>query len=143
MNGYESPWMTPELATFRESVRKFLTAEFLPHEERWKGQGYVDREAWRRAGEMGLLCTDIPEEYGGAGGTFAHEAILAEALAYLGISGFGNAVHSIVAHYVLNHGSEAQKRKWLPAMARGELITAIAMSEPGAGSDLQGVKTRA
>jgi len=135
--------MTPELVTFREVVRRFLAAEFLPHEERWKGQGYVDPAAWRQAGEMGLLLTDVPEQYGGAGGTFAHEAILAEALAHAGISGFGNAVHSIVAHYLLNHGSEAQKQAWLPGMARGELITAIAMTEPGAGSDLQGVKTRA
>lgn len=121
----------------------FLTAEFVPHEERWRKQQHVDRDAWRKAGEMGLLLTDIPKEYGGAGGSFAHEAVIYEELVRAGIASFGSAVHSIVAHYILNHGTEAQKRRWLPPMARGEMISAIAMSEPGAGSDLQGVKTRA
>jgi acyl-CoA dehydrogenase len=135
--------MTSELATFRDVVRRFVQQELVPHEEGWRKQQHVDRAAWRKAGSLGLLLTDVPEEYGGGGGTFAHEAIVAEELGYAGISSFGNSVHSIVAHYVLNHASEEQKRRWLPRMASGDCITAIAMSEPGAGSDLQAVKTRA
>jgi acyl-CoA dehydrogenase len=92
---------------------------------------------------MGLLCLDIPAEYGGGGGDFRHECVMYEELSRRGISGFGQGVHSICAHYVLNHGSEEQKQRWLPRLARGELIGAIAMTEPGAGSDLQGIRTRA
>jgi acyl-CoA dehydrogenase len=112
-------------------------------EERWRKQQHVDREAWRRVGEMGLLLTDVPREYGGAGGTFAHEAVFTEELVRAGTASFGSPVHSIVAHYILNHGTEAQKQSWLPPMARGERIGVIAMTEPGAGSDLQAIKTRA
>jgi acyl-CoA dehydrogenase len=143
MQPYQPSWMTSELAVFRDAVRRFVQAELAPHEEAWRKQQHVDPAAWRQAGSLGLLCTDIPEEYGGGGGTFAHEAVVAEELGYAGVSSFGNAVHSIVAHYVLNHASAEQKRRWLPRMAAGELISAIAMSEPGAGSDLQAVKTRA
>jgi acyl-CoA dehydrogenase len=143
MQPYQSSWMNPELAVFRDAVRRFVQQELAPHEEHWRKQQHVDPAAWRKAGSLGLLCTDVPEELGGGGGTFAHEAIVAEELGYAGVSSFGNAVHSIVAHYLLNHASEAQKRAWLPRMAAGECITAIAMSEPGAGSDLQAVKTRA
>jgi acyl-CoA dehydrogenase len=143
MNGYVSPWMDEDLEIFRDAVRKFIASELAPHEERWREQHHVDRDAWRKAGEMGLLLTDVPREYGGAGGTFAYEAVVAEELVRGGVLSLGNAVHSITAHYILNHGTEAQKQRWLPPMARGELIGVIAMSEPGAGSDLQGVKTRA
>src|SRR5688572_10375524 len=143
MQPYQPSWMTSELAVFRDAVRRFVQAELAPHEEAWRKQQHVDPAAWRQAGSLGLLCTDIPEEYGGGGGTFAHEAVVAEELGYAGVSSFGNAVQSIVAHYVLNHASAEQKRRWLPRMAAGELISAIAMSEPGAGSDLQAVKTRA
>jgi len=143
MQPYQSSWMDAELAVFRDAVRRFVQQELAPHEEHWRKQQHVDPAAWRKAGSLGLLCTDVPEEYGGGGGTFAHEAIVAEEMGYAGVSSFGNAVHSIVAHYLLNHASDAQKRAWLPKMAAGECITAIAMSEPGAGSDLQAVKTRA
>ena len=143
MQPYQSPWMTSELSTFRDAVRRFVASELAPNEEAWRKQQHVDPAAWRKAGALGLLCTDVPEAYGGGGGSFAHEAIIAEELGHAGVSSFGNAVHSIVAHYVLNHATEAQKRRWLPAMASGEHITAIAMSEPGAGSDLQAVQTRA
>src|SRR6266566_2306473 len=139
---YQSSWMNDELRIFRKSVRQFISEEFTPHHDRWCQQHRPDAEAWTAAGRVGVLLADIPEEYCGAGGTFAHEAILMEELAQAGIN-FGSGVHSIVAHYVLAYGNQEQKRKWLPRMARGELVGAIAMSEPSAGSDLQGIKTTA
>ena len=143
MNEYQSPWMDDELRTFRDSVARFVETEMVPHEARWRAQHRVDREVWLKAGQTGLLCLDIPAEYGGAGGDFRHECVLYEELSRRGISGFGQGVHSICAHYLINHGSEAQKQRWLPRLASGELIGAIAMTEPGAGSDLQGIRTRA
>ena len=115
----------------------------MPNDARWREQKHVDREISNKAGEVGLLCTDIPAEYGGVGGDARHEAIVTEEMGRHGITSIGHTVHSILAHYLLNYGSEAQKRRWLPRMARGELVGAIAMSEPGAGSDLQSVRTRA
>ena len=143
MQNYRSPWLTEELDIYRDAVRKFIEQEFVPQDERWQQQQYTDRSAWLQAGAMGMLLTDVPEQYGGLGGSFAHEAVVYEELARAKVNSFNNAVHSIAAHYVLEYGSEAQKQQWLPAMARGELIGAIAMSEAGAGSDLQGVQTRA
>ena len=143
MSAYAASWMTEELAIYRQTVARFIDSEMLPHEARWRAQHNVGHEIWRRAGALGLLCTDIPEEYGGAGGDFRHEAILYEELNRRGISGFGQGVHSIAAHYLLNHGTEEQKRRYLPRLASGELIGAIAMTEPGAGSDLKGIRTRA
>src|SRR5258708_1560001 len=131
--GYQSPWMNEELQMFRKTVRRFVQEEFLPHEARWREQHRVDSEAWTKAGETGILLTDIPEEYGGGGGTFAHETVVMEELAYNGVH-FGSGVHSIVAHYILSYGTEEQKKRWLPAMAQGQLVGAIAMSEPVAGS---------
>ncbi|HEX7647306.1 MAG TPA: acyl-CoA dehydrogenase family protein [Noviherbaspirillum sp.] len=138
-----SPWMNPELESFRDAVRRFLEAEVVPHRERWNKQQHVDRELWNKGGEMGILLADIPEAYGGSGGTFAHQAIVFEELSYAGDTAFGLHVHAIVAHYLLNQGTEEQKRKYLPRLASGEMIAAIAMSEPGAGSDLKGVRTTA
>jgi acyl-CoA dehydrogenase len=138
-----SPWMDEELSIFRDAVTRFVDDEMVPNEEQWRKQQHVGKEIWRKAGENGLLCTDIPAEYGGAGGDFRHEAVLYEETARRGITGFGQGVHSICAHYLLNHGTEEQKRRFLPRMASGELIGAIGMSEPAAGSDLQGLKTRA
>jgi len=140
---HASPWMDEDLAIFRDAVTRFVDAEMVPNEEQWRKQQHVGKDIWRKAGEMGLLCTDIPAEYGGAGGDFRHEAVLYEETARRGITGFGQGVHSICAHYLLNHGTEGQKRRFLPRMANGELIGAIGMSEPAAGSDLQGLKTRA
>ncbi|MGZ5202794.1 MAG: acyl-CoA dehydrogenase family protein, partial [Telluria sp.] len=136
-------WDTPELAGFRDAVRRFVEHEVAPHQERWRKQQHVDRELWNKAGEMGLLLADIPEEYGGSGGSFAHMSVVFEELAYAGDSGFGLHVHAIVAHYLLNQGTEEQKRKYLPKLASGEMVAAIAMSEPGAGSDLKGIRTSA
>ena len=140
---YTSNWMDDELAAFRATVARFVESEMVPNEARWRAQHHVDRETWKLLGDTGLLCLDIPQQYGGAGGDFRHEAVVYEELNRRGISGFGQGVHSICANYVLNHGSEAQKQRWLPRMAAGELIGAIAMTEPAAGSDLRGVRTRA
>jgi acyl-CoA dehydrogenase len=140
---HASSWMDDELTAFRDTVARFVEAEMVPHDARWRAQHHVDRETWKRLGDTGLLCLDIPEQYGGAGGDFRHEAVLYEELNRRGLSGFGQGVHSICAHYVLNHGTEEQKQRWLPRMAAGELIGAIAMTEPAAGSDLRGVRTRA
>jgi acyl-CoA dehydrogenase len=143
MKPYESPWMDDDLRMLREAVSRFVETEMLPHEPRWRAQKHVDRSTWRQVGEAGFLLMDVPAEYGGGGGDFRHEAVLYEECNRRGISGFGQGVHSIAAHYVLNYGTEEQKRHWLPRMASGELIGAIAMTEPGAGSDLKGIRTRA
>ena len=143
MKPYESPWLDDELRMLRDAVARFVEAEMVPKDAKWRAQHHVDRETWRRVGAEGFLLTDIPAEYSGGGGDFRHEAVLYNELNRRGLSGFGQGVHSICAHYVLNHGSEQQKRRWLPRMARGELIGAIGMSEPSAGSDLQAIRTRA
>jgi len=143
MKPYESPWMDDDLRMLREAVSRFVESEMLPREAQWRKQKHVDRETWRRTGEAGFLLMDVPTEYGGGGGDFRHEAVLYEECNRRGLSGFGQGVHSIAAHYVLNYGTEEQKRRWLPRMASGELIGAIAMTEPGAGSDLKGIRTRA
>jgi len=143
MKPYESPWMDDDLRMLREAVSRFVEGEMLPQEPRWRAQKHVDRSMWRQVGEAGFLLMDVPAEYGGGGGDFRHEAVLYEECNRRGISGFGQGVHSIAAHYVLNYGTEEQKRRWLPRMASGELIGAIAMTEPGAGSDLKGIRTRA
>ena len=120
---YESPWMDEELNIMRDAVRKFLAKEFVPHADRWEKQGIVDRDAWTIAGEAGILCASIPEEYGGGGGNFKHEMVLVEEMCHAGVSGFGNSVHSgIVAHYIHGYGSEEQRQRWLPKMARGEIV---------------------
>ena len=137
-------WKTDELVMFEEEVAKFYTRELAPHVEKWRDQGVVDRWAWEKAGEQGLLCMSMPEEYGGLGGNFAHEQISIEQQIKAGVEGFGAALHNtIVAPYILHYGTEEQKRRWLPKMATGELIGAIAMTEPGTGSDLQAVRTTA
>ena len=140
---YTSPWMCSELVSFRDAIRRFIEAEVTPHQERWRKQQHVDRPLWHKGGEMGMLLADIPEEYGGSGGHFAHQAIVFEELGYAGDMAFGIHVHAIVAHYILNQGTEAQKKKYLPLLASGEMVAAIAMSEPGAGSDLKGIRTTA
>ncbi len=141
----ETPsWMTEDLQIFSDSVGKFFEKELAPHVEKWEKQEIVDRDAWTKTGEAGILCASMPEEYGGGGGTFAHEAIIIDQMGKKGIAGFGASLHNaIIAPYINEYGSEEQKQKWLPKMATGELVGAIAMTEPGTGSDLQSIKTTA
>jgi acyl-CoA dehydrogenase len=140
----EPAYMTEDLRIFADGVGKFLEREAVPNVERYTQQHKVDRELWNKAGEAGLLCASMPEEYGGAGGNFAHEAVLIDALGQRGVDGWGIVLHNaIVAPYILHYGTEEQKKRWLPRLASGELVGAIAMTEPGTGSDLQGVKTSA
>lgn len=129
---------------FRQSVRRFFEEEIVPFHEGWEDQGYVDRAAWLKAGEHGLLCTSIPEEYGGSGAERRYSAVLVEEQARSGATGPGFMLHSdIVGPYILRYGSEDQKKTWLPKMASGEVIASIGMTEPGAGSDLQAIRTTA
>ena len=136
-------WSGEEVEAFRDSWVRFVVTEMQPGDEAARKRGHVGHELWRRAGGLGFLCVDIPEEWGGAGGDFRHEAVLHEEMARRGLSGMSIGVHSIAAHYLLNHGTEDQKRRYLPRLAKGELVGAIAMTEPDAGSDLQAVRTRA
>ncbi len=137
-------WAQGDVEMLYDMAGRFLSAEIAPRYDEFEKNEMVDRDAWTKAGAAGLLCASMPEEYGGSGGTYAHESAIAETLSHLGLDGFGICLHNaIVAPYIYHYGSEEQKKKWLPRLATGELIGAIAMTEPGAGSDLQGVKTRA
>ncbi|MFN5151743.1 MAG: acyl-CoA dehydrogenase family protein [Burkholderiales bacterium] len=129
---------------YRQTARRFLEQEVAPHHDQWEEQGYVDRAVWLKAGELGLLCPTMPEAYGGAGVDRLYAVVFMEEIARVNATGLGFGLHSeIVAPYLLHYGTEAQKQHYLPAMARGEIIGAIAMTEPAAGSDLQGVRTTA
>lgn len=136
-------WSDADLEAYRDAVARFIEAEMRPADEAARERGHVGHSLWRRCGELGFLCADIPEEFGGAGGDFRHEAVFYEEMARRGLTGLGASVHTIVAHYLLNHGTAAQKARWLPRMASGELVGAIAMTEPSAGSDLQAIRARA
>ncbi|MEJ8570979.1 acyl-CoA dehydrogenase family protein [Microbaculum marinum] len=137
-------WMSEDVVLLEEQSRRFFDNEIVPHLDEWLDEGIVPRWAWEKTGEAGLLGASMPEEYGGSGGTFAHEAVITYQLGMAGLDSFGIALHNaIVAPYILHHGSEDQKKRWLPRLATGELIGAIAMTEPGAGSDLQGIRTTA
>ncbi|TFH67203.1 acyl-CoA dehydrogenase [Gammaproteobacteria bacterium LSUCC0057] len=139
-----SPVYDTDHDMFRDSVRKFLEVEALPHHLRWEKQGQVDREIWTKAGEQGFLCPSVPEEYGGVGADYRYHAIVCEEVARVGLSGIGWSLHSDIAvPYIQRYGSQEQKDKYLAKCVSGECIMAIAMTEPGAGSDLQGVKTTA
>ena len=138
------PMDTPEHAAFRDTVRRFVQDEVMPFHAQWERDGQVPRSLWRRAGELGLLCLTVPTAYGGAGVDFSYSAIVTEEMARAGATGPLFYLHSdIVAPYLVHHGTEAQKREWLPRMASGEVIAAIGMTEPGAGSDLAAIRTRA
>jgi acyl-CoA dehydrogenase len=142
---YQSPWLADtELSILKDTAAKFFEQEFVPLREKWVQQGEVDRDAWLKAGEAGLLCAEMPTEYGGGGGDYRHETVIMEEQVMASLSGWGNQVHStIVAPYLLHYGTEDQKQRWLPKMATGEMVGAIAMTEPNTGSDLQGVRTTA
>jgi acyl-CoA dehydrogenase len=135
---------TLEHESFRDSFKRFMDKEIAPFHEAWEEQGYVDREVWVKAGANGFLCMTLPEDYGGAGADKLYSVVQMEELGRAGFTGIGYGLHNeIVAPYILNYGTESQKQKYLPKFASGELVGAIAMSEPAAGSDLQGVKTSA
>lgn len=134
----------PEHEQFRDSVRRFVEREIVPHHERWEEQGKVDRELWTKAGAAGLLCPNLPESYGGCGPDYLFNVVITEELARAGVTGPGFSVHSdMVATYIATFGTEEQKQRWLPKMVTGEAIGALGLTEPSAGSDLKGIRTRA
>ena len=141
---YKAPWEAEDHTLLRDQAAKFFAREVTPNQERWAEQHQVDRELWNKSGAAGLLCTGLPHEYGGGGGNFGHEAVVQEELALARDTAFGFSVHStIVAHYIAAYATEAQKQRWIPAMANGDKVIGIAMTEPGTGSDLQAVRTTA
>ena len=144
IQNFPATWMTDEHKMVFDSAKRFMTEQWGPKDEAWRHAGVMDHQAWRDAGANGFLCASTPEEYGGGGGDFGHEAALVLAQGEACIGGFGGSLHSgIVAPYIFHYGTEEQKKRWLPRLATGELISAIAMTEPGTGSDLQGVRTLA
>jgi acyl-CoA dehydrogenase len=134
---------TEDHEAFRDSVRSFIKAEVVPHIERWDEAGIIEKEIWPKAGAVGMLCPTVPEEYGGLGLDFGYNAIIDEEVAYGGTSLGFSLQSDIVVNYIVSYGSEEQKKHWLPKLVSGETITAIAMTEPGVGSDLQGIRTTA
>lgn len=142
MTSTGTSWRTEEIDAVFELASDFFEREVVAHNEKWDAQRRIDREVWHTAGKLGLLLCSVPEQYGGGGGTIAHDYAVFEAQGYAGDLSLGIAVHSgIVAHYILAYGTEAQKAEWLPPMATGEVLGAIGMSEPGAGSDLKAIRT--
>ena len=141
---YTSPWLNDELSLLQDAAAKFFNSALAPENERWIEQGQADRDAWNKTGTAGFLCAEIPTEYGGSGGDYRHETVIMEEQLRAGVNGLGTQVHSqIVAPYFLHYGSEEQKQRWLPKMASGEMVGAIAMTEPNTGSDLQNIRTTA
>ncbi len=143
----QAPWMDEEMVLLQDVAARFAREELVPQIDRWEKQGFVDRAAWLKAGEVGLLGAGIPVDYGGGGGSLGHELVIYNEIVRAGLSGGFGAGYSvssgIVAHYILAYGTEEQKQRWLPSMASGAIIGAIAMTEPGAGSDLQNIRTTA
>ncbi|MFC9360833.1 acyl-CoA dehydrogenase family protein [Rhodococcus sp. NPDC057014] len=144
MKKYVPSWHDEEVTALSDLAAGFFEREVVAHNETWDTQHRIDRSVWLEAGKLGLLCCSIPEEYGGGGGTFAHDLAVFDAQGYAGDLSFGISVHSgIGAHYILEYGTEEQKTTWLPGMATGDILGAIGMTEPGAGSDLKAIKTTA
>ncbi|MCC7254270.1 MAG: acyl-CoA dehydrogenase [Bordetella sp. SCN 67-23] len=140
---FEPSWMDADLVLLRSTIVRFIESEVLPDDEAARKRGNVGHALWRRAGELGLLCLDVPEEYGGGGGDYRHEAVFNHELARRSLTGMAISAHSLVARFLLDHANEDQRRRYLPRMASGELVGAIAVTEPDAGSDVQGIRTTA
>ena len=134
--------MDEDIEAFREQVRRYIAGELSPHLDGWRRQGYIPREVWRPFGQMGFLLPEMDEEYGGAGASLAYQLVVQDELAKAEVPA-NTAVHTIAAHYILDYGTEAQKRRWLPKLASGEMLAGIALTEPGCGSDLKALRTRA
>lgn len=135
-------WMDEDIEAFREQARRFIANELVPHMDGWRRQGFIPREVWRPFGELGFLLPELPEEYGGAGANLAYQLVVQDELARAEVTA-NSAVHTIAAHYILDYGTEEQKQRWLPRLASGELLAGIALTEPGCGSDLKALRTKA
>src|SRR3990167_4520851 len=138
---HQHPWMDEDIAAFREQVRRYVAGEMSPHLDGWRRQGYIPREVWRPFGELGFMLPELSEEYGGAGATLAYQLVVQDELAKAEIPA-NTAVHTIASHYILDYGTEAQKQRWLPRLASGEMLAGIALTEPGCGSDLKVLRTK-
>ena len=135
-------WMDEDIEAFREQVRRYIAGELAPHVEGWRRQGFIPREVWRPFGQMGFLLPELAETYGGAGASLAYQLVVQDELAKAEISA-NTGVHNLAAHYILDYGTEAQKQRWLPKMASGEFLAGVALTEPGCGSDLKALRTKA
>ena len=139
---HQHAWMDATIEDFRAQVRRYIAAEMLPHLDGWRRQGFIPREVWQPFGELGFLLPEMPEAYGGAGANLAYQLVVQNELARAEVPA-NSAVHTIAAHYILDYGTEEQKQRWLPRLASGELLAGIALTEPGCGSDLKALRTKA
>ena len=139
---HRHPWMDEDIEAFREQVQRYITQELVPHLDDWRRQGFIPREVWRPFGELGFLLPEMPEAYGGAGANLAYQLVVQDELARAEVPA-NSAVHTIAAHYILDYGTEEQKQRWLPRLASGEMLAGIALTEPGCGSDLKALRTKA
>jgi acyl-CoA dehydrogenase len=139
---YRHQWMDEDIESFRDQVRRYVGCAMAPNLEAWRSQGLIPREVWRPFGELGFMLPKLSEEYGGGGATLAYQLVVQDELAKAEMPA-NTAVHTIAAHYILDYGTEAQKRRWLPKLASGEMLAGIALTEPGCGSDLTSLRTSA
>lgn len=139
---HQHAWMDEDIAAFREQAQRYIAKELVPHLDGWRRQGFIPREVWQPFGALGFMLPELPEEYGGAGASLAYQLVVQDELARAEVPA-NSAVHTIAAHYILDYGTEEQKQRWLPRLASGELLAGIALTEPGCGSDLKALRTKA